>query len=387
MKRILSGIFALLLVFSVIFINYSYAEANKLDIYDYDAISNLMKKDKMTSPITYSTYSKVFSFEKEKTKEKTFEYDEYRDDYAGSFVKDGKLNILKTNNTNNDISNNRFLTTYNTSDSLSENIVRFSMNQLNETMNDINLYKKYKSDTYIAKQFNFYWIDIENNRIVIEFNTLNDKNINLFKQLVSNRECIIFKQVESEPKEEVSVYSGSKIVIGSSSSSVGYRATKNGVKGLVISGHAGEVGSKVYKEGTLIGTVESKKNSGSVDAAFVKTNNSTVLSNSVYGGVLSNNLQNMNVGVEVMKRGFSTGVTSGRVTKSNVSVTFNGVSFFGLVGASYGSQPGDSGALIFFKVPGENLINTVGIHKGRVGQTKIYSKAKEVNKALKLKRY
>lgn len=370
MKKFVVYLLSLLLIVSFIFSNVNKTGAIELDIYDYDAISDLMKKDKSEKVNLYRISEK----------EKTFEYDEYIDDYAGSFVKDGKLVILKTNKQNN-------FDTYKLNNDFQENIVKFSMNQLNDTMNDINLYKKYNGDTYIAKQFNFYWIDIENNRIVVEFDELNEFNVNLFKKNVLDSECIVFKQIETQPKEEVNVSPGSKIVIGSSSSSVGYRATKNGVKGLVISGHAGNVGSKVYSNGSLIGTIQTKKNSGSVDAAFVKTNSNAVLSNSVYGGTLSNNVQNLSVGTQVFKRGFSTGTTSGKVTKSNVTVTFNGVSFFGLVGANYKSDNGDSGGLVFFKVPGENLINTVGIHKGTVGDTKIYSKASEVNKALGLRRY
>lgn len=370
MKKIISIVFSIFLVLCVIFIDYGNVKSDEIDIYDYDEISNFMKKNKLTNTFSNKSFNK----------EKTFEYDEYKDDYAGSYVKDGKLIILKTNS-------NKMPSTLKLNNSNQEKIVKFSMNQLNETMNDINLYKKYNGDTHIARQFNFYWIDIENNRIVVEFDELSDNNIELFKENVSDNECITFKQIQSKPKEEVNAYPGSKIVIGSGGSSIGYRATKNGVKGLVISGHAGNVGNNVYLNGTLIGTVESKKNSGNVDAAFVKTNNSVNLSNTVNSSTLSNNVQNLNVGVDVMKKGFSTGTTTGKVTKSNVSVTFNGVSFFGLVGANYNSQNGDSGGLVYFKVPGENLLNTVGIHKGTAGDTKIYSKASEINKSLNLRRY
>ena len=83
----------------------------------------------------------------------------------------------------------------------------------------------------------------------------------------------------------------------------------------------------------------------------------------------------------------STGTTLGKVTKSNASVTFDGVTFFRLVVADYSSAAGDSGGLVFFEVPGENLINTVGIHKGTSGNTKFYFKVSEVNRIFRLRRY
>lgn len=370
MKKILYSIFAILLCL-MIFSNDEKIEAEELYIYDFDYISNIMKKDK--------TGMSSLSLNKNTKKEKTFEYDEYIDDYAGSFVKDGQLVILTTKD------NNESRSRLNKSNQT--RTVKFSMNQLNDAMNDINLYKKYHGETYIAKQFNLYWLDVENNQIVVELDNLTEENIKLFKNEVLNKEFIVFRQIEAKPENEVSIYPGSKINIKWSSSSVAYRATRNGVKGIVISGHAGKVGDNVYSNGKLIGNIQVRQEYGAVDASFVKTNNNFTLSNSVSSRTLSNNVQNLNVGSTVKKIGYVTGITSGKVTKNNVSITLGGVTHFNLVGANYKSDRGDSGGLVFFEVPGENLTNTVGVHVGSVGSTKYYCRASEVNKALNLKRY
>lgn len=374
MKKIFYSIFAILLCF-IIFSNDEKIEAEELYIYDFDYISNIMKKDK--AEISSLSLNKNI---KNIEKEKTFEYDEYIDDYAGSFVKDGQLVVLTTKDNNESISSrlNKSNQTRN---------VKFSMNQLNDGMNDINLYKKYHGETYIAKQFNLYWLDVENNQIVVELDNLTEENIKLFKNEVLDKEFVVFRQIEAKPEKEASIYPGSKINIKSSSSSVAYRATRNGVKGIVISGHAGKVGDNVYSNGKLLGNIQVRQEYGAVDAAFVKTNNNFILSNSVSSRTLSNNVQNLNVGVTVKKIGYVTGTTSGKVTRNNVSITLDGVTHFNLVGANYKADKGDSGGLVFFEVPGENLTNTVGVHVASVGGTKYYCRASEVNKALNLKRY
>lgn len=371
MKKIFYSLFAILLCF-MIFSNHEQVKAKELDIYDFDSISNIMQKDraKMSN----------LSFYKNIEKEKTFEYDEYIDNYAGSYVKDDQLIVLTTNDDNPTISSRL-------NKSNQTHIVKFSMNHLNDAMNDINLYKKYHGETYIAKQFNLYWLDVQNNRIVVEFDSLNQENIRLFKNEVLDKEFIVFKQIGGKPQKETSINPGSKISVKSSNSSVAYRATRNGVKGIVISGHAWKVGDNVYFNGKQIGNIEVRQEYGAVDAAFVKTNNNFILSNSVYSGYLSNNVQNLNLGVPVQKVGFKTGTTTGMVTQNNVSITLDGITHFNLVGANYKSDHGDSGSLVFFKVPGENLINTVGVHMAGIGSTKYYCRASEVNKSLNLKRY
>ncbi|MCT1797034.1 hypothetical protein [Helcococcus kunzii] len=283
MKKTFYSIFAIFILCFMIFSNHEQIEAEKLDIYDFDSISNIMKKNK--------TKMSGLSFNKNVKKEKTFEYDKYIDDYAGSFVKDGQLIVLTTKGNNQTVSSRL-------NKSNQTHTVKFSMNQLNDAMNDINLYKKYHGETFIAKQFNLYWLDVENNQIVVEFDNLNEENIKLFKNEVLDEEFIVFKQIEAKPQKEASIYPGSKIKVKSSYSSVAYRATRN-----------------------------------------------------------------------------------------NVSITLDGVTHFNLVGANYKSDHGDSGGLVFFKVPGENLINTVGVHMAGVGSTKYYCRASEVNKALYLKRY
>ena len=55
--------------------------------------------------------------------------------------------------------------------------------------------------------------------------------------------------------------------------------------------------------------------------------------------------------------------------------------------ATYDSEGGDSGGIVYSYIGSTNTRLTLGIHLGRYGNNAIYSKANEINDALNISRY
>lgn len=86
--------------------------------------------------------------------------------------------------------------------------------------------------------------------------------------------------------------------------------------------------------------------------------------------------------------GFTSGHTSGRVVATDVSAdTDTGVFLTNLTEATYDSEGGDSGGIVYSYIGSTNTRLTLGIHLGRYGNNAIYSKANEINDALNISRY
>lgn len=95
-------------------------------------------------------------------------------------------------------------------------------------------------------------------------------------------------------------------------------------------------------------------------------------------------------GIEILteKIGFTSGHTSGRVVATDVSAdTDTGVFLTNLTEATYDSEGGDSGGIVYSYIGSTNTRLTLGIHLGRYGNNAIYSKANEINDALNISRY
>ncbi|HZK71903.1 MAG TPA: hypothetical protein VFD03_10390 [Clostridia bacterium] len=103
--------------------------------------------------------------------------------------------------------------------------------------------------------------------------------------------------------------------------------------------------------------------------------------------VLSTTISSSGVGTVINKAGKSTGYTSGTVTSTNVSVSYDGQNFNYLVAANYTSAPGDSGGIVYSYISSTNTRYTLGIHVASNGTTRYYCKAMHVNDALGCTRY
>ena len=129
---------------------------------------------------------------------------------------------------------------------------------------------------------------------------------------------------------------------------------------------------------------------GSCDAVFCKMINSHDATNTLYGtgNTLSTTISEPGVGTTINKIGFTSGHTSGRVVATDVSAdTDTGVFLTNLTEATYDSEGGDSGGIVYSYIGSTNTRLTLGIHLGRYGNNAIYSKANEINDALNISRY
>ncbi len=142
--------------------------------------------------------------------------------------------------------------------------------------------------------------------------------------------------------------------------------------------------TNVYLEdGPCIGTFSSLHSNygGNSDAAFIETNSSAMLYHTLYLGTttIRNEYRNLPQGATVYKNGAMTRITSGEVKSSSYSMEVNGIAFTDLVKANYDSSSGDSGAIVYSELDGDNYAYAVGIHKGKTSQlpwaNAVYTKA------------
>lgn len=105
------------------------------------------------------------------------------------------------------------------------------------------------------------------------------------------------------------------------------------------------------------------------------------------GTTLSTTISEPGVGTVINKRGMKTDATSGKVVSTNASWTINGVTFTNLTSATYDSDNGDSGGIVYSYVSSTGTRLTLGVHKGRKDGNAHYVKANELNRSLGTSRY
>lgn len=186
--------------------------------------------------------------------------------------------------------------------------------------------------------------------------------------------------VELEPQYYVGLYAGEGATTSNSSSyqfSVACRVRRNFPGGTYTYGfltcaHAFTGTSNVYIVtgpfgNTLVGTSNSslQVKGGSVDVAFIETNATTTLYNTVYLQTITlNSGYSTSMGSPVYKRGESTGLTYGSVTNSSATITLNGVTYSDIVITGAYAAPGDSGGIVFTKPDTSNRASAIGIVLG-----------------------
>lgn len=309
--------------------------------------------------------------------------DSFTENYGGAYIDDnGNLVVYLKDTDSNSINRLREIDT--------EVIVKpcqYSFNELTGIMNQLNDYKLNGTDEF-ANEFNYYKLSDSENKIIVELEELTDENIAKFKDKVCDSESITFEQATDDGVEEVDINAGSEITSSSSSASVGYRAKRNGVAGIVTASHFVKSGDIVTANGSTIGSCDASVYSGAVDAAFVKVTNGTP-TNTIngMGTTLSTTISEPGVGTVINKRGMKTESTSGKIVSTNASWTINGVTFTNLTSATYNSDSGDSGGIVYSYVSSTGTRLTLGIHKGRKDGNAHYVKANEINRSLGTSRY
>ena len=142
--------------------------------------------------------------------------------------------------------------------------------------------------------------------------------------------------------------------------------------GMVTAAHVISVGEYVYNWNDNIGTYTQSTLAGTVDAAFVVITDTANYdpSNYLYGdfsNLLSTSTSLPGTGTTVNKRGATTGHTSGYIVNTNAqSQASNGNLLTNLTLATYSSDSGDSGGIVYTYVSSTSTRYTVGVHRGSI---------------------
>lgn len=264
----------------------------------------------------------------------------------------------------------------------------YSMNELNETLNLLNsfMFNEVNKAAIENCGLESFGLLPNENRIFIGLENCNEEKIAQFKNVVIDSPMLMFEKSAGKIVAEKEIYPGSACN-ATGLGSFGYRARMNGNNGIVASGHVvRSYGEYVYGPEGLVGTCKSTMMSGSVDAAFVETNSNFQPSNYTFSQniYISSYVETPFQGATVVMEGKHNhaGVRS-QILATNVTVNVGGVTLWGLTKASYPSQGGDSGGIVY---SGSN--NIYGIHEGsdNKGDTYFVS-ASEINRVLNLTTY
>ncbi|HKL79904.1 MAG TPA: hypothetical protein VJ888_05645 [Mobilitalea sp.] len=174
--------------------------------------------------------------------------------------------------------------------------------------------------------------------------------------------------------------------LGLNSSMTNYGTVAGGVKwgssntyGIMTAGHMGDLGTTVYYNGTNIGNITSKKQSGSIDVALIskgQTSDTINLSKVVDGKSLDYNGGTWPENTPITAYGATTGISTGKITDTDYANTFSGINFTGLVYTTATSTDGDSGAPII--TPYSESYSMIGVNKGSVGGDLVYTDMQKI---------
>ncbi|MCH5269307.1 MAG: hypothetical protein J1E83_01025 [Lachnospiraceae bacterium] len=240
-------------------------------------------------------------------------------------------------------------------------------------------------------------IDQEDNKVVIY--SANSLDMDLLYEIIPNDSVKIIKddQVMINCATET-VVPGSKINdttsghYGSVSCGVVWdNSTSSKKYGFMTAGHLGEVGDNMSYNGTAMGTMTVKQESGSVDAALIErgqNNNYFKFSNTVYDGkVFDYNGGPFPKNTVIYAYGATTTyvdgkVITGKITDTSFSGTFDNIYFTGLIKTDGTSQNGDSGGPVITSYSDNYAI--IGIIKGTSNGNMVYVNMQEIKTAFDL---
>lgn len=269
---------------------------------------------------------------------------------------------------------------------------KHSLNELNDGIEVIKD-KITSSGQSLIKELTIksFWISDKNNELHIGLSDCSSDKINEFKTIFGDLPNLVFDKIE-DIKYEQDVDAGTPIntKFGSSNSSFGYRAIRDGEMGFVMSGHAAiSMGIVSLYDDVNNECGQIKAIDESVDAAFCALFSDFTATNLTFDRFIPLNpvVENVYFGSEVSLCGrFNSG--SGTVMSTNYNyVGSSGVMIWGAVQATYTSRPGDSGGVIY----GTNSHNIAGIHAAGItsssGKTAVFIPASSINRALSLTMY
>ncbi|MDR1067224.1 MAG: hypothetical protein LBL35_07350 [Clostridiales bacterium] len=177
-----------------------------------------------------------------------------------------------------------------------ENVIiktcKYSFRKFTETMNLLNAFKENKSNNAIAKNFNAYALMDAENCVVVELDDFSQNKITEFRESVFSDPCVEFTTSRGKLVDDINVNPGNSISANGGGGSVGYRVKRSNVEGVLTAGHAANStasgSNDVKMSNTVFAQCTSRRQSGSVDAAFCAiTNTSYTPTNTLNGGTLS----------------------------------------------------------------------------------------------------
>ena len=274
--------------------------------------------------------------------------------------------------------------------------VKYSYEELQEVHDQILAYFFSDENNIISGLY----IDVISNRVVVELMNFTEKEIQEFKNLVTNSSMVSFKN--GRKFESISTVNPGAYFKSSASHecSYGYRARNSaGQEGVVTAAHC----FPDKKSGSIpsVGPVKNWQCSGKMDAAFVQNTKGATLTNNLAVKPTTGNITTIGpkiavvrVGQAIAKVGFVTGYTTGTVTATSYSGTIPGcenATVTDLVMTSMHAEHGDSGGIVMELQHEFNFgYNTMGIctavHK-EIPNITLFTKASNINSAFGLTRY
>jgi streptogrisin B len=311
----------------------------------------------------------------------------YPDYYGGSFINDEDKLVVYVTNMDSVLTLGAVLA----SNDVVYQICEYSYNELNTVMDELNAYKLENPEDHISKEFNYFGLFDSENRVIVKLDNLSEESINEFRENVCDSDAIVFEQGNGPAVVEVNINAGGTISDGTSSSSIGYRVKIGNVTGFTTAGHVIGANESLFYGGTEFAQCTINQQSGSADVAFcIITDSNYSLTNTLEGtsNILSTTISEPGVGTVINKIGYATSHTTGKITSTNVSISFGGVgTITNLTEADYGSASGDSGAVVYSYISSTNTRYTLGIHTGSGLGKKYFTKANQINAALGSERY
>lgn len=300
---------------------------------------------------------------------KTF-LDIYPEYFGGIYISDDSKNVIiqivKKNIPEKETEDYEIynkLINYN--DSIKIAYVENSFNELNSINNSVSEYiADMKSHNIIIGCY----IDIINNKSVVEMTDISNSNKKIFVEEISyyktniKQSAIEYVQTEKAKSYATTINAGGQILGRQVDSthiavcSMGFRTKYNNQNGYVTAGHC-LVGASSVQSGTVL--YSQFQNSQYYDYGFVATNSSYTPSNIlVYPNddvrtlAVVNYCPTITVNIKVAKSGITTEYTDGKVKGLNQTVTYkdddgNETVIKGLVKTNLESDEGDSGAPVF----------------------------------------
>lgn len=271
--------------------------------------------------------------------------------YAGAYIENKQLNILVT-----EVSDDIIDEIVNTITEVRPNIKRvdYSYSHLldvNEKIGKIitNLDKSEK------KIFVGFGIDERKNRVEIEVLKSYYNNEQKARDLVGDYPEIYFTFKDKEYTSQTDINAGCKDWLQNGSDSsvstiacMGTRITNSGTteRGLVVAGHAGNVGDTMKINGTTIGTITKRNYSGKLDSAFVKINSTSsyTISQKLSSNYKITTYDSVGIAGSIYTmHGMTSGKVAGFVNNTSFSFIMDNINFNDMIRMKLSSAAGDSG--------------------------------------------